>query len=427
MKVCIVGGSAASTPSLFRHATLKHVLDAIDFTLLGRSDVHLSGVERAARLVCDDPRLSLRTAGLGSEALRPALTGADIVLVQVRFGGNAARGFDETFPTRYGIPGDEGLGPGGLSAAWRSWPELLSLLDAVADACPAALILLLTSPVSLLIRCIRTARPHLRVAGICELPWTTLRTICEAAGADPEEASFTYGGVNHLGWFRSVRVGEMDVLSAYAAAREEGDGFPSSVRIDACGGVPLKYLRLHYERALVAAEQAAAGRSRGAELEAMQSAALARYLVAGREEIEAILDRRPAPWYEHAVAPLLASLASAAPSRIPFFLSVQCGGLLEGFDDGDILEIAHRSDGTALDPVAASCDISEPARADLERFVRYERAAARAVIERSRDGLADALTVHPWVSDGAVARAAADDMLRFADQADRTTAATSVR
>lgn len=427
MRVCIIGGSAPSTPSLFRHESIKGALDAIDFTLIGRSAEHLRAVARAARLACDDPRLSLRTSGLGREELRSALVDAEIVLVQVRIGGNAARGSDETFPTRHGIPGDEGLGPGGLSAAWRSWPHMLPLLDAISDACPSALVLLLTSPVSLLVRCIRAALPYLRVAGICELPRTTLQAICRTAGVDPDEAAFTYGGVNHLGWFGSVRVGDTDVLSTYVASRASADEFPSRAHIDACGGVPLKYLRLHYESACVVAEQSAANGSRGAELEALQTDALARYHAADRAEIETILARRPTPWYEHAVSPLLASLALGAPSRMPFFLSVPCDGLLRGFEASDILEIAHHCTGTELKAVADSSAIPESARSDLERFVCYERAAARAVLDQSRDGLASALTIHPWVTDGSVAREIADEIVSLGDHADRAAAATSVR
>jgi alpha-galactosidase/6-phospho-beta-glucosidase family protein len=48
--------------------------------------------------------------------------------------------------------GDEGLGPGGLSAAWRAWPEIKRLMSEIRQHAPQAFVLLLTSPVGLLAR-----------------------------------------------------------------------------------------------------------------------------------------------------------------------------------------------------------------------------------------------------------------------------------
>src|SRR5207237_5067388 len=115
-------------------------------------------------------------------------------------GGYAARATDETFPLRYGIPGDETLGPGGLCAAIRNLKAVQPALHQISKFAPEALILMLSSPRGLLVRASKRLFPHLRVMGICELPWTTLADTCRAAGTQAAGVRFDYFGVNHLGW-----------------------------------------------------------------------------------------------------------------------------------------------------------------------------------------------------------------------------------
>lgn len=427
MKLAIVGGSAPSTPQLFLSDAMQKVLPDLDVTLIGRSRERLAAVAHAIDQVRAEAGHTPRLASFEPEELRDALRDADVVLVQVRCGGYAGRAFDETFPLRYGICGDEGLGPGGLSAAWRSWPELVGVFDAIADACPHTRILLLTSPVSILVRCFRARYSALDVVGICELPWTTLQSVCASVGADPRDVSFEYAGVNHLGWFSAVKNGPRDVLGEFAAQRTAADGFPSRELIAACGGIPLKYLRLHYERDLVVFEQRAAAAPRGAELHAVQDAAIAAFAGGKRGDIEKALATRPAPWYEHAVGPFVASLAAPDEStRIPLFLSVPNGARLEGFEDSDILEVAHRVDGGSVVPIARSWALPSASRPLLESFVRYERSATQAVLMRDVDALCSSLAIHPWVRDEETAHSLAGDIAGGAD-AHATAAAASFK
>jgi 6-phospho-beta-glucosidase len=408
MKLAILGGSAPSTPHLLAWEGLRPVHSEIEVALIGRSSARLDGVARAvAQMTTGRSRISC--ASFDAEDLRRALLGADLVLLQVRCGGYSGRSFDETFPLRYGICGDEGLGPGGLSAAWRAWPELRPLFDAMRETCPNAAILVMTSPVSLLTRCARAAYPELASVGICELPWTTLQDVCDACGADPFSVSFRYAGVNHLGWFSDIRSGSRDVSSEFVATRSHADGFPSSALIAACGGIPLKYLRLHYEREAVVRAQSGAATPRGAELEALQSRAIETFSDGAQTDIAAALATRPAPWYAHAVGPVVASFAGQ-PSKIPLFLSGPNRGGLQGFDETDVLEYAHRVEGRSFVRLDGTIGIPGAARTDLESIVGYERAAARALLADDPSLVAEALACHPWVGDRATASALAREI-----------------
>src|SRR5262249_4005758 len=148
--------------------------------------------------------LEIETADAADGDWRQCLAGADIVIVQVRVGGYDARRYDETFPLDFDLCGDEGLGAGGLAAAWRTWPVLRDILHEARSICPAAAILLVTSPVSLLVRIAHSAFPEIDIAGICELPFTTLCGIAHREGARWDELEWDYLGINHIGWLYGV-------------------------------------------------------------------------------------------------------------------------------------------------------------------------------------------------------------------------------
>src|SRR6478736_5891504 len=60
-----------------------------------------------------------------------AIDGADVVLLQLRVGGQAARFGDETLPPRFGLVGQETVGAGGFAKALRTVPVVLEIADAV--------------------------------------------------------------------------------------------------------------------------------------------------------------------------------------------------------------------------------------------------------------------------------------------------------
>ena len=59
--------------------------------------------------------------------LDAAVADADVVLLQLRIGGQAARGLDETFPLECGCVGQETTGAGGLAKALRTVPVVLDV------------------------------------------------------------------------------------------------------------------------------------------------------------------------------------------------------------------------------------------------------------------------------------------------------------
>ena len=352
---------------------MRRVAPHLEVVLAGRSMDALAAVARASAIVSFDETPSLRVAA--DADLDDELDGAGVVLIQARYGGYEARLHDESFPLRFDIPGDEGLGPGGLASAWRSWPPLHGLLTRISKFAPEALVLLMTAPLGILVRLASQEFGELRVAGICELPWVTLRDACEAEGIDARQTRFGYAGINHIGWLFGVTHGEHNLPT-----------------------MPLKYLRLHTEQRAVVDEQVASA-PRAQQLMQLRTLALKTYGWGEREQIVEVLGQRAAPWYSDAVAPFIAGMIEGDAS-IPFFLSTHNDGYLPDVAPDDVIEIPHRIAGGRL-LRQASAPAPKEIVETLLRFIAYERSAAEAVRIRSRQDVAASLAIHPWVGESA--------------------------
>jgi 6-phospho-beta-glucosidase len=404
VKITVLGGSSPSTPALFRFLGTQSKMPRMEFCLVGRSREHLSSVLRAARTVAAEAPISLQSCSFARAELASALCGADVVLVQVRFGGYQGRNFDETFPLRYGLCGDEGLGPGGLSAAWRAWPAMRNLLTTVASVCPDAIILMLSSPVGVLVGAARHMFPFMRIYGICELPWTTLQEVSSSLNADPTGTDFDYLGVNHIGWFYRMEYEGRDLLLEYNNQGSSDETWPSSQLVSSCGGFPTKYLRLHYDQQQVLEEQRHRRVSRADVLQEVSLESYRVYWSGEKHAILAALERRPAPWYDHAVAPFLLSLAGV-PSAIPCFLTGP-GWLTDAdFDFEDLLEVPICVNLGQFSP--KSCRKPPPPHIldTVKAFLAYERKATCAVVEQDGRQIQNALNIHPWIGKPELAAA----------------------
>jgi 6-phospho-beta-glucosidase len=369
----VLGGSAHSTPVLVRSLDNGFADESVVVRLVGRDTGRLRAVGRACRLIADRGHVVVEDYAWPESP--EAVRGADAVLVQIRPGGYDGRAFDETFPLRYGVPGDEGLGPGGLAAAWRGWPIVRDILGAIRRRNPAATIVLLTSPGSLLVRLAGAG-----VIGVCELPWTTLCAIC----GDAERAlgaSFEYHGVNHIGWLYNVRVDGREMPD------RSGMAFPSDV-VRRLRAWPLKYLRLHYHADDVVAEQRRAPAARVWQLVAIAKRSFDIFARGNRMDIERALCARRAEWYPDAVVPLLRAIRGRRVAT-PLFLT-RAG-------EGEVQERCyHAADGRLEVREPSEPPPSEVAET-VARFMRYERIAASAVEQRSLDLAVDALSLHPWI------------------------------
>jgi 6-phospho-beta-glucosidase len=90
--------------------------------------------------------------------LATGVAGANVVLIQLRVGGQQARRVDETLPLACGCIGQETTGVGGLAKALRTVPVVLDVAERIRrHAAPDAWIVDFTNPVGIVTRALLDA------------------------------------------------------------------------------------------------------------------------------------------------------------------------------------------------------------------------------------------------------------------------------
>lgn len=351
----------------------------------------------------DPVRLSL------ARDLTRALAGCDAVICQVRAGGMAGRAGDEAMALAAGVPADEGLGPAGLANYLRSRPLLDRIGEAWAGACPEAVLFQLSSPLGLAVA--RLAGHGGQVVGLCELPLTTSAAVREVAEPELGPLRHAHFGSNHQSWLYEFRDREgrdrtEEVIDLAAAA----DLLPADAAvIRAEKAVPVAYLRLHYQRGAVLAEQRSRERTRGAEVLAWALALDAAYLAEpgpDKARVADLLSRRRMDWHAKAVVPAMAAWAGCGPAE----LVVNVMGVAEEV----AVELPCVVGGGTVTPLRQP-PLPEGPGGLHRRLADYERAALALADEPLEDEIAEVLLRHPFVPDQATAARLGRDILARRD------------
>lgn len=390
-RIAVLGGSAVSTPQLAA-ALADAGLEAIELALVGRSERKLALVAAAAR-----------TAGRGavrvSEHVDPerGVEGAAIVLSQIRVGGLEERAFDERFSQDLGIPGEETVGPGGFSSAWRTLPVVRDLAERCRLVAPDALVLNLTNPASMVHRVTELA--GLRVITLCDAPIVLAEKLAALVGAAGPVVR--YAGLNHCGWITGLEADGRDRLPAVLGRAAEVAALTGvdDELVGRLGSIPNPYLRYLYHPDRQLAAQRARDGVRAEELQAIERESLADYAEGG--DPAAAAARRSAPWYSECVVPLVRSVVRG--ERIRTIVDVANRGLLPFLPDETTVEVAAHVENGLVEPLPLD-PLPADSRALLTAVAAYDELAVEAILEGDRAGCVRALAAHPLVPSLDVAR-----------------------
>ena len=401
-KLAVLGGSSVASPEL--------IAALLPYLRSGRS-LHVALHGRDARKlelvggVCRSIAASAPGSGFTLETttdLEAALSGADYVLNQVRVGGLEARAYDETFPHRWHIPGEETVGPGGAANAFRSLPVVLALCRVVEQVAPNALLLTFSNPSSVVQRAI-TLSTALAVIGLCDAPYAMHKAVAKALGVAPAAVDIQYVGMHHFGWITSARVAGEErlpsVLADGAACQSLGVD-PEIGRIT--GALPHPYFRYFFHPDRMLRKQQTAAMPRARELQQIEAdllQAYADYAGQGRPEV---LSRRSAVWYETVVAPVIAALAFGEPARLA--VNLRNDGLIAALPPDTIVEVTADVVDGRVQPSPPRLLPPPSLLAMLQANAAYEQTLVQAILEDSPDRLLEAFLLSPLVPSYDVAK-----------------------
>lgn len=134
-----------------------------------------------------------------------AFTDVDFCMAHIRVGKYAMRELDEKIPMKYGCVGQETCGPGGIAYGMRSIGGMLELIGYMEQYSPDCWMLNYSNPASIVAEACRVLKPNSRVLNICDMPVGTKRRMAYIVGRDPKDMDVSYFGLNHFGWWTSVK------------------------------------------------------------------------------------------------------------------------------------------------------------------------------------------------------------------------------
>ncbi len=355
LKIAVIGGGSTYTPELIDGFIAYRDRVPVDtLVLMDLYDWRLNTVGELARRMLrhhDHPaRLVLTTDR--SEALE----GADYVITQLRVGGMAARLVDETIPPRYGVIGQETVGPGGFAKALRTVPVMLDIVHDMVRLAPHARLINFTNPSGLITEAI-WRETGLQAIGLCNLPTTMRVEIAALLGVAPDTVTLDYVGLNHLGWVREVWVnGEnrtAQVLEAMIrlAAQEHNPVFSPEL-LETLGLIPGYYLVFYYHHDRMLAAQRQAPQTRAERAKEIEDELLRLYADPALAEKPALLAERGGAHYSTAAVSLIAALiGDTGETQI---LNVPNQGTLAGLPPDVVIEVPCRVDASGVHQLPAA-------------------------------------------------------------------------
>jgi 6-phospho-beta-glucosidase len=382
----LVGGGVSVAALVEVLATALRV-ECLDIRLVAQDFETLEVIARHCRGVLDGRPEWTVTA---CRTVPDAAAGADVIVLMIRVGGLSARRADEELSRRFGIPGDEGLGPGGIANAWRTLPVLDAMAAELRAAAPTATVLNLVSPLGLTTRVLLDHRVD--TVGVCELPGVTEARLARAL----PDVELAYGGLNHLGWFWP-RVG--DAGSRLAPAVEAG--LVDSAVLAEFGAIPLKYFYWLFDPDAADGLGIARPADRTADLIDLRDRALLELADAPGDPSPAVA-ARPTPWFSDGVVPILAAAFDGRPWQ--GYANVANGHLVTALPSEVVIETraAIRGGRVVAEPLR---DPFPPVVLDfVERVARAELLVHQSWRTGDEARLVDALVEGPHRFDASMAR-----------------------
>ena len=392
-KVVVLGGSALATPKIFEAFGHHSISEAYDFVLVGRDTERLDLVKK----VSEDIITSLGNVDINvttSTNNEVALAGADYCINQIRVGGLEGRAIDETFPRKFGIPGEETVGPGGFNNSMRGIPVVLDICRTIEKVAPHAVLLNLTNPSSIVQYAVRKYT-KVTIIGTCDSPVSLMESVAKLLGVPISDLEFEIGGMHHFGWIAGVKHNGVDRLGEVIQRAKEMPKLGTDPEVlQMLGVLPSFYMKyyLHPDRILAATE----GRQiRAEQLKNLSEDMLNDFRNWKPGAVPEMLSRRGAVWYDKIVVPTLLALTEKQTKQL--VLSVDNNGTFPWLPDSAIIEAAVPIvDGKLQNP--RTVGLPDDVKALMAQNCAYEMLAAEAIVERDAQKALRALTSNLLIS-----------------------------
>jgi 6-phospho-beta-glucosidase len=252
VKLAYIGGGSAYVPGVIR-AIFEHktIFAGSEIALTDPEADDLEVVRRLGEQMARAAGADIRITATTERSA--ALEGADFVLSALRAGGFGAQLYDERIPLKYGIVGEETVGPGGFFLALRNLAAAKELCAEIERVCPNAWLINLSGPVNVIGEAV-SRFTHVKALSLSDDGRRDAYTVAGWMGYPQEEVDYLGLGLNHATWSIRFTIAGMDGVQTMESAHNRviaNPKIPNKVkrmfRLAArFGRLPSQYMQYYY-------------------------------------------------------------------------------------------------------------------------------------------------------------------------------------
>lgn len=214
MKIVYIGGGSAYAPGVLRaFIGSPEVFDGAEIALVDIDQANLDLVQRLGTKMAQAANVDLHITATIER--RAALAGADFVLTSFRAGGFKARALDERIPLKYGVIGQETVGPGGFFFALRSLRVIGALCAEMEEICPEAWLINYANPTNIIGEAV-SRYSRVKVLALCDGGKHDAFYVAGQLGHSAAETEFMAYGLNHATWSTRFTIAGEDGIEMMA-------------------------------------------------------------------------------------------------------------------------------------------------------------------------------------------------------------------
>ncbi len=403
MKLVIIGGASAYTPDIIDGLLRdKEIFAGWELAL---HDVDATKLEVVARLA----RGMVRAAGAdltvtSTTDRAEAVTGARFILTQPRVGGLQARALDERIPLKHGVIGQETLGPGGLSFAWRTIPLILEIVEQVRRLAPEAWIINYANPAGMVTEAVVRTYPDARFIGLCDMPTGVQWALGKVLRVDFHRVGLDYTGLNHAGWSPRVLLDGEDVmprvrrwariLGPVAGLLPLSEATGTLRLFHEYGMVPDPYLRYYYFKDRIVAKLKRQARTRAEVLMERLPQLYGHYETAGAAQQPVLSMHRGHQSHSDLASQVIAAMATGRRTR--FVVQQRNAGAVPDLPADEAAQFPALVDDKGFERLRVP-PLPEPVAPLIKQIKRAEALNVTAVLKGDRKLAVEAAAENPLV------------------------------
>lgn len=415
VKITVIGGASAYTAGLLESfVQMADDLAGSEIVLMDIDSQHLSIIERLGQrmIAANGANLRLKSTIDRQEAMRDA----DFVLIQFRIGGLPARHLDELIPLKYGIIGQETVGPGGMFMALRTIPVVLEIAREMEKLSPQGLLINYTNPTGIVSEALHR-HANVKTLGLCDEIYGVKRILGQVMEVDPSRMTVYAYGLNHASWGEHIWIdgkeatSELKLRMSSVSEKEFPDSKSRSVirLFKLYGLIANRYLRYYYFHDEMLQEALKAPRTRAEEIMDSLPEIFASYEEQSRRPLPQLTVRRGTGAHGDLAARVINAIANNRPEV--FLINTVNGGAIPNLPFDGIVEVPALVSRQGFSPLVVG-PLPNPVAGLIQNLKTYELEVVKAAVTGSRHQALKALLSNPLIHSASKAELLLDEMLR---------------